>query len=180
VLKNRIHNLQLASRVFSATISVAVFIPLALTVHKFLSTKNIFVMVPDTTNPENMIRRNAWAKNTKEWPTFMYFSIGIVSVVFHFGVLFAYLMSKKAINRAAQLNTAFSGMNLVFQLAVWAITCGIYRYEKDLHGLSNDLWGWTCSEAASALQTVFEKEIQFNTYCNIQVGLSTTHSFHCS
>ena len=64
--------------------------------------------------------------------------------------------------------TLINGLILVGNLTIWVVTIAIYRYEQDLKGKLKDLWGWTCSGPAKALQTVF-KEVQFDTYCNIQV-----------
>jgi hypothetical protein len=54
-------------------------------------------------------------------------------------------------------------------IIIWAISAAIYRLEKDKGGKHNDLWGWTCSGPADAIQTIFKDEINFNTYCNAQV-----------
>lgn len=35
-------------------------------------------------------------------------------------------------------------------------------------GRHDDLWGWTCSPAAKAIQSVFKDDVPFDKYCNIQ------------
>lgn len=64
-------------------------------------------------------------------------------------------------------------------LVVWVVAAAVYRNEKDKHGKSNDLWGWTCSPAAQLIQKDFAGEVDFNTYCSVQsaswyVGLART------
>jgi hypothetical protein len=178
MLERRISQLRLVSRIVSTILAFAVFIPLAMTVHKFLSTKNIFRLAPDPKNPDTLVRRTAWAKDSKAWPTYMYFVIATVSLVLNLSVLVAYRFSTKAQNIASKMNTLVSGLILLGNLTLWVVTVAIYRHEKDLDGKSNDLWGWTCSGPAKALQKTFEKEVQFDTYCNVQVSQSSLAKYH--
>jgi hypothetical protein len=171
-LKERISNLRLISRVISTILSFAVFIPLAMTVHKFLSTKDVYRLAPDPSHPGAMIMRTAWAKDSKAWPTYMYFAVATTSLVLHISVLSAYFISQNALNRAAKANTIVSGLILFGNLTIWVVTVAVYRHEKDLNGKHNDLWGWTCSGPAKALQHIFEMEVKFDAYCNIQVSRS--------
>lgn len=53
-------------------------------------------------------------------------------------------------------------------MVVWAVAAGMYRAEKDKGGKSDDLWGWTCSPAASSIQKEFADEVDFDRYCNVQ------------
>lgn len=53
-------------------------------------------------------------------------------------------------------------------IVVWVVAAGVYRNEKDKGGKSNDLWGWTCSPGARAIQKEFAGEVDFNRYCNVQ------------
>ena len=60
-------------------------------------------------------------------------------------------------------------------LIVWSVAASLYRTEKDKNGKSNDLWGWTCSPAATKIQKEFAGEVNFNNFCNIQVGFYFPH-----
>jgi hypothetical protein len=173
MLEKSISQLRLVSRIVSTILAFAIFIPLAMTVRKFLSTKDIFRLAPDPKDPNTLVRRTAWAKDSKAWPTYMYFAIATVSLVLHISVLVAYRLSTKALNVASKMSTLVSSLILLGNLTIWVVTVAIYRHEKDLNGKSNDLWGWTCSGPAKALQKTFEKEVQFDTYCNIQVSPSS-------
>jgi hypothetical protein len=100
----------------------------------------------------------------------MYFSLATVSLVLNMSVLVGYMVSMKMFKITSKLSTLVTGVILVGNLTVWTASIAIYRYEKNLKGKSNDLWGWTCSGPAKALQKIFEKEVQFDTYCNMQVS----------
>lgn len=167
-LKSRIKSLRFLSRVVSSILSITVFVPLALTVHKFLSTKDILRIAPDPEHPGEFIQRTAWAKDSKTWPTYMYFAFATLAVVFNNGALLAYFVSAKLFSVASKMSTLVTGSILIFNFSIWGATVIIYRYEKNLHNKPNDLWGWTCSAPAKALQTVFHDVVPFNTYCNIQ------------
>lgn len=113
--------------------------------------------------------RNAWAKDTKLWPTEVYFAIAGISVVLNFLIIVAYRFGVDKANRAATVATVFSWATVLGNLVVWGVAAAMYRVEKDKGGKSNDLWGWTCSPAARAIQESFRDQVDFNRYCNVQV-----------
>jgi hypothetical protein len=162
-LKYRIRMLRLISRILATIISIAVLVPISLTLAKFLQTQNIYKEV-------NGVKRTAWSKTTKTWPTYMYFSIAASSFVLNFSSLIGYFRSVKTANLLSTMATWFSAIVLAANIIVWAVAAAIYRYEKgvvnDL-GKHDDLWGWTCSGAAKAIQETFH-EVPFDRYCNIQ------------
>lgn len=116
-----------------------------------------------------MKSRTAWHKDSKAWPTWMYFFVAGVSVLLNFVILFAYKFGVEKANKAAIVATTFTWITLGGNLVVWSVAAGLYRSERDKGGVSNDLWGWTCSPAAKKIQQEFAKEIDFNQYCNVQV-----------
>ncbi|KAF1956688.1 hypothetical protein CC80DRAFT_492206 [Byssothecium circinans] len=166
-LKARIRRLRLISRIISTVLSLAVLVPITMTVHKFLTTQNIYRPVPQ---PDGTTKtRTAWAKDTKAWPTYMYFLVAAISALLNFGILVGYFVGgvKKA-NEAALVATVFSWAVLAGNLVVWCVAAALYRTEKDKNGKSNDLWGWTCSAAAKLIQREFANEVDFNRSCNVQ------------
>ena len=115
--------------------------------------------------------RTAWAKDTKAWPSWMYFAVAGVSVVLNLIIILSYVFGSIAhANRAALIATTFSWIVMFGNLVVWGVAASLYRTEKDKNGKSNDLWGWTCSPAAKKIQETFANEVNFNSYCNIQVS----------
>ncbi|KAF2258575.1 hypothetical protein CC78DRAFT_106619 [Lojkania enalia] len=162
VLKSRIRRLRLVSRVLGFLISVAVLVPITLTLHKFLTTKDVYHDVTDEDGRK--VSRTPWANESKVWPTWMYFGVAAIAVVLNIVIIFSYKFGVKHANRAAAVATVFSWGVMIGNLVVWSVAAAIYRKEKK----TTDLWGWTCSPQARAIQKEFEKEIDFNRFCNVQ------------
>lgn len=165
-LKQRIRRLRFYTRGLSLLLSIAAFVPLALTLYKFLSTRNDYRSLQTTTGN---LTRTAWAFNTRAWPTYMYFSIALFSLVVNSAVMISYACGVKAANRTARIGTAFTVMVILMDVAVWMAAVIIYKVEKDLltDNKHTDIWGWTCSAAAREIQAVFTN-VPYDQYCNIQ------------
>jgi len=163
-LKYRIRMLKLVSRLFATVISLAVFVPIAMTFNLFLQTRDTFRIVDTPTGADY---RTAWAKQTNPWPTYMYFAVALASLFLNASILVAYSRSIKLANIAATTSTVFEWLVILSNLIVWSVAVTLYRTEKDKGGKPNDLWGWTCSDAARLIQHAFE-EVDFNRYCGIQ------------
>jgi 4-amino-4-deoxy-L-arabinose transferase-like glycosyltransferase len=164
----RIRRLRVISRTLALFISIAVLIPIALTLHKFLSTRNIYriVRLPSGEN----ISRTPWANKTRAWPTYMYFGVAAVSVLLNFATIFSYKFGIEKANVASVVTSTFSWVTMLGNFVVWCVAASVYRAEKDKNGKSDDLWGWTCSSGARAIQKEFLGEINFDRYCNVQVS----------
>jgi hypothetical protein len=101
----------------------------------------------------------------------MYFSIAVISLAFNTAIMVSYLHSIKTANTVATVGGWFTGVVLLLNLIVWTVTTALYKQQSVVvndRGIQNDLWGWTCSPAAQALQPVFDDQINFDTYCDIQ------------
>lgn len=140
-----------------------------MTLIKFLKTKDTYHNVTNARGQS--ISRTAWAKDARAWPTWMYFAVAAVSVLLNFFTVFAYKFGFDKANKASYIATTFSWVMMIGNLVVWSVAAGLYRTEKDKDGKSNDLWGWTCSAGARAIQKEFASEIDFNRFCNVQVRL---------
>lgn len=165
-LKARIRRLRLISRVLALLISIAVFIPIALTLHKFLTTKGVYRDVPQPGG--TMKSRTAWANDSKTWPTYTYFAVATVSVLLHFATIISYWFSVQHANAAATVASVFTWAVMIGNLVVWIVAAGLYRGEKDTGEKPKDLWGWTCSAAAQEIQDIFREQVDFNQFCNVQ------------
>jgi hypothetical protein len=155
------------SRVLSFLISVGVLVPITMTLVKFISTKDTYRTVVQANG--HTIQRTAWAKDTRAWPTWMYFAVAAVSVILNFGTVFSYKFGVDKANVASYVTSMFSWVIMLGNLIVWSVAAGMYRGEKDKNGKSNDLWGWTCSAAARAIQKEFADDVDFDRFCNVQV-----------
>ncbi|CAN9128341.1 unnamed protein product [Alternaria alternata] len=165
-LKTRIRKLRIVSRSLALFISIAVLVPTALTLYKFLSTRTIYRTVALPSGQS--VSRTPWAHNTRAWPTYMYFGVAAVSVLLNFTTMFSYKFGIAKANVASVITSTFSWINLIGNFVVWCVAAGLYRAEKDKNGKSNDLWGWTCSAGARAIQKEFVGDIDFGRYCNVQ------------
>ena len=140
-----------------------------MTLAKFLSTQNTYRTF--TPVGGHAVTRTAWAKDTRAGPTWMYFGVAALSVILNFATLFSYRFGVHRANVASYVTSSFSWVVMLGNLVVWSVAAGMYRGEKDKNGKSNDLWGWTCSAAARAIQREFAGEVDFARYCNVQVRL---------
>ncbi|KAI9813683.1 MAG: hypothetical protein M1832_006111 [Thelocarpon impressellum] len=157
-LKRYIRVMRVVSRFFAFGLSLALTATMALTLHKYYSTRGTIIG-----------GRNAWAANTKLWPTTMLLVIAVVSLTINLTILGSYWHSVKAANRAAIVSTVFTVTVLVTHLVIWIVTVALYRYGKDTNGKSNDLWGWSCG-APGKIQQQFSDVVDFKQYCNLQSG----------
>lgn len=102
----------------------------------------------------------------------MYFSIAATSFIMNLGTLIGYFWGTKAANYVSTVSSVFNYTVMAANLIVWIVVAGIYKYEKEVltDGLHRDLWGWSCSPAADALQHAFVDEVPFDRYCAVQSG----------
>ena len=159
--------LKVASRTVATILSIGSLIPVALTLHKFESTKDIFRDVRQSNGTTT--NRNLWAKDNKLWPTLMYTAVAAISVLLNAIVMISYFGSVRRANTAAKVATTFSWIIITGNLGVWIAAAAIYRQQKNLNGKPNDLWGWSCSSGAQQIQKVFKDQINFSNYCTTQV-----------
>ncbi|KAK0514293.1 hypothetical protein JMJ35_002910 [Cladonia borealis] len=117
----------------------------------------------DTRN-ETRGGRTAWPKNPKLWPTFLLLIGAGITLIVSIITLISYCWFLKKAKRSWKLTVS----KYAIHLGAWAIITILYRYEKDVHGSDNDLWGWTCSEEVAALQAEFNDVVGFSSLCNLQ------------
>ncbi|KAH7095277.1 hypothetical protein FB567DRAFT_512214 [Paraphoma chrysanthemicola] len=166
LLKRRIRIFRVVSRILSFALSIAVLIPITLTLVKFLRTKDTYRTIPAPAGQSTT--RTPWARNTRAWPTWMYFAVAVVSVFLNGGTVLSYKSGVGKANTASYVASGFGWVIGGGNLVVWSVAAGMYRGEKDKDGKSNDLWGWTCSAGARAIQKEFAKDVDFGMYCNVQ------------
>lgn len=128
--KRLIRRLKLASRLLAFALSLATFIPLALTLHKFLTTRDETLVVQGE-------ERTAWASGTEAWYTYLYFSVAGVSLVLNAGVLGAYCCGGVGrANRVAEVEGWWASVQRGGEVVGWIVSVVIYRYgrEPDVDG----------------------------------------------
>ena len=123
---------------------------------------------------KNTIRggRSAWPKNPKLWPTFLLLITACITLVLSIVTLLSYCFSFNKARRSWKVTS----LKYVVYIGVWIVVSVLYRYEKSLHGIDNDLWGWTCSDKGKALQAEFHGVVNFSGLCQLQVRKPTLKS----
>jgi hypothetical protein len=114
------------------------------------------------------VTRTAWAKDTRAWPTWAYFGVALTSTCLNFITIFSYKYGVAKANTANRVTTTFSLVVMLANLIVWSVAATLYRSERDKDGKSNDLWGWTCSAGARAIQKEFNQDVDFGRFCSVQ------------
>lgn len=102
--------------------------------------------------------------------TYMYTAVSAVSFILNLAVMISYLRGGvKSANTADRYSTIWSWATIISHIVTWAVAAGVYRYGKEpVDGKFKDLWGWTCSTSAAALQEVLTS-VDFDKYCKVQV-----------
>ena len=118
-----------------------------------------------TTKDEVLGGRTAWPKQPKLWPTFMLLVGAGLTLLLSFITLLSYCCAFNKARRSWKLTV----VKYVIHIGAWLIISTLYRYEKSTHGVNNDLWGWSCSTEAAALQSEFNGVVNFSSSCSVQV-----------
>lgn len=143
-----------------------------MTLHKFLSTNTTYRDVTNESAGGAPVRRTAWAAETNTWPTYLYFTIAVVSFFFNLGIMVGYLHSIRTANLAASVSSVFNTAVLLLNFVIWCVTAALYKQQSVVtkDGKHNDLWGWTCSPAAKIIQPAFHDQVNFDKYCTVQTA----------
>jgi hypothetical protein len=137
-----------------------------MTLAKFLATKDTWRTI--TLSSGQTVTRTAWAKSTRAWPTWAYFAVAATSTLLNFITIFAYRYGVEKANKANYVTQTFSLVVMLGNLIVWSVAAGMYRHEMGKGGKNDDLWGWTCSAGARAIQKEFKADVDFGKFCNVQ------------
>ena len=117
------------SRLLALLISIAVLVPITMTLAKFLTTQNTYRTI--TTSTGQTLTRTAWAHNTRAWPTWAYFGVALTSVILNFATVVAYRFGVEKANTASYITSTFTWVVMTGNLAVWSAAAIMYRKEKD-------------------------------------------------
>ena len=105
-----------------------------------------------------------WPNNLKIWPSLMLLAASFVSLLVSIGTLIVYCVNSKRARSSWKVTIA----KYVLGVAVWIAVSTIYKQEKT----TNDLWGWSCSSKADAVQKASNGRIDFSRLCTVQVSSS--------
>ncbi|KAI7551467.1 hypothetical protein KC331_g2531 [Hortaea werneckii] len=162
-MKIWIRILKFLERILSLILSILTLIPLVMTLIKFLQTRDIYFTVDGT-------QRTAWAKNSITWYTYLYTAVAGISCLFNAAVILTYISGVQRANAVGDVASKWEYLVQGSQIIVWAVSAGIYRYGREpVDGKFRDLWGWTCSQDAAALQAAVD-DVNFGKYCGLQTA----------
>ena len=126
----------------------------------------IFTVVKyQTTKDEDRGGRTAWPKDPKLWPTFMLLAGAGITLLLSLITLLSYCCAFDKARRSWKLTV----VKYAIHIGAWLVISALYRYEKSTHGVDDDLWGWSCSDKAAALQSQFHGVVTFSSLCSVQV-----------
>ncbi|KAF6224522.1 hypothetical protein HO133_011099 [Letharia lupina] len=144
---------KIVTKVITILFSTVMFAIMLFTVIKYQSTKGEF-----------RGGRTAWPKQPKLWPTFMLLAGAGLTLLLSSITLLSYCCAFDKARRSWKLTV----VKYVIHIGAWLVISALYRYEKSTHGVSNDLWGWSCSTEATALQSEFNGVVHFSSLCSVQ------------
>lgn len=107
------------------------------------------------------------ATPTKLWPTIMLLAIATVTFLMNFITICAYLCGVGAANKTNSVFSIVGYIMLAAHVVVWAVSAGAFKMASNGH----DLWGWSCSTNADAIQEEVKAFMDFGKLCTIQASL---------
>ena len=119
----------------------------------------------ETTKTDIRGGRTAWPEKPKTWPTFMLLGCAGITLLLSFITLLSYCCAFDKARRSWKLTV----LKYVIHIGSWIVVSALYRYEKSANGVPNDIWGWSCSAKAAALQSQFKGVVTFSTLCSVEV-----------
>lgn len=150
---------KIITKVITVLFSTIMFAIMIFVVIKYQSTKDDF-----------RGGRTAWPKSPKLWPTFMLLVGAGLTLLLSFITILSYCCAFNKARRSWKLTM----VKYVIHIGAWLVISALYRYEKSLNGVNSDLWGWSCSTEATALQSEFNGVVNFSSLCSVQVS-----HWHC-
>ncbi|KAI9724988.1 MAG: hypothetical protein M1812_000264 [Candelaria pacifica] len=147
IFKKRIRIYRGIARAISVVLSGYMVAIQAMTLAKYYTTRNHMVG-----------GRNAWAKDTQVWPSVEQLAIAFVTFALNIAIIISYVRGVKAANRVEDLSSTFEYTVSTGQIIVWLVTVVLYKVGKT----GNDLWGWSCSDKAAAIQDQFKDVVTFD------------------
>ena len=113
----------------------------------------------------------SWAPHQKTWPQITLLCIACVSLAMSLGIIFAYFRGgHRRAEKAAVYYTVFAIGFFIFSIVMWAIGAAILNENKK-HSQDKDMWGWSCKDGKR--KDLFEKEVDYELVCRLQVNLKT-------
>ena len=153
--------LRVLSKILSTLFSTVMFAIMVFVLFRYQHTKNL----AHDAKAGVQAATTAWPQNAKIWPTLMLLTGSGVTLATSSITLMTYCCCW---NRRRSWKVTV--LNYAIHIGAWFVLTTLYRYEKGLHNVNNDLWGWSCGPTADSIQSDFP-QLNFDGLCKVQVGL---------
>jgi len=107
-----------------------------------------------------------WPKHPTLWSTYMLLAIAAITFIMNFIVICTYICGVNAANKASSITGYIGYALLAVRIVAWGVAAGLFQKANT----GNDLWGYSCSDQADAIQAQVQSYINFNTLCLTQTG----------
>jgi hypothetical protein len=121
-----------------AIFSIVIIVVMALTLAKYNSTKNI---------------EGAWPANPKLTPTIIILVMACLTCTADIITVLVHLCHTRVVERMMRLVAKIRAVMGFLQAIASAAGTGYFKISFNSSG-ANDLWGWSCSDAADAMASV--------------------------
>lgn len=155
--KRLIRILRFVSRILSLILNALIAGIEAFSLVKFFLTRNHLLSNGQSPYPTPTVL----------WPTFMLLSIALTTFLVNLITLVSYICSSKAANRASTMASVVTYVLLGVRVVVWASAAGLFKMAET----GNDLWGYSCSDAADKIADEVQSFVDFGQLCTVQVCL---------
>jgi hypothetical protein len=122
----------------TAIFSIVIIAIMALTLAKYNSTKNV---------------PGAWPANPLLSPTIVLLVMACLTCVADITIVFAHFFRGNVVNSMMKLVAKIRAVMGFLQAMATAAGAGYFKIANN-NSNGNDLWGWSCSDAADAMQNV--------------------------
>ena len=106
-----------------------------------------------------------WATPTTLWPTIMLLGISTITFIANLITLCTYLCGIGAANKTSSFFSYIGYILLAVHVVIWAVAVGLFKMANTGH----DLWGYSCSDQAEAIQEQVQSFLDFGKLCTLQV-----------
>ena len=146
----------LISKCLSAILSALMESSMVYMMYKFGTTRDI--SGPGVVSP--------WSKNTKLWPTILLaVASGLTCLMSTGSLVIQMCKSLRKRSKPAKDKSFFTIAKYAVHIGTWACVAVAYRLGKT----GQDLWGWSCSDKARAIQETLDIDLNFTQLCMLQV-----------
>jgi hypothetical protein len=146
----------LLSKCVSATLSALMESSMVYMIYKYRATRNV----------SRAEYAGPWPKDPKLWPTLLLAVASGLTLLLTVGsVLNQICKTLRKSGQTAKGRPLVTTVKYAVHIGTWVCVAVAYRLGKT----GDDLWGWSCSDSANAIQKAFESDVDFSSLCTLQV-----------